>query len=750
MDNELKGIVDRGVHLAKEGKIEEALSIFVKAIDRFGNSSVPALQEQVARALVNKGVALGTMDKPKEAIAVYDAVADRFGDSTVPELQEKVADALVNKGVALRAMDKPKEAIAVYDAVADRFGDSPVTELQEQVAKALLNKGVALGAMDKPKEAIAVYDAVADRFGDSTVPALQKKVAKALVNKGVALRAMHKLKEAIAVYDAVADRFGDSPMTELQEQVAKALSYKSLIYRELDFPDKAVETIDRLLKYYVNKKLVGDDKQRQRALLLKSIILRERGDAPEANEAFEQAADIIPESSLIQEEKAMRRHEEVANELSSLLRNFSPDKHREFKEKMNAQAQRTSAFLQRQSNFSPDKSILLVLREWNSYTPIIPNVREVDRGGGYFIRHNQKGIVIDPGYNFIENFWRAGGRLHDIDAIVCTHAHDDHTADFEAILTLLHQYNKNSKLEKKKVHLCLSLGAQRKLSGFFSLYNDSRIGRIITLNPCHDCQIQQIQLFHDILLTVLPAYHDDAVTMDGSVGLCFSFQWASNPDQEKRHVIITGDTGLYPKKVQKTNGGESQSESLLDLEKPEMSIDKRYAEILKALDIQEIDFFIPHLGSIKEYELEIPTYNPDEPLFYPNHLGLRGLAILMDGVPFYVGIISEFGEELKEIRCDIATTVQKALHGNKKMIIPGDTTLVCDIEKRMMLCHRTRDFQIPEDLEVIDDTVDTVDKGNLHIYLIPNDESNKSRLSESLKTYHQELNDRDLPYFRKQ
>ncbi|WDP91839.1 MAG: tetratricopeptide repeat protein [Desulfobacter sp.] len=86
-----------------------------------------------------------------------------------------------------------------------------------------------------------------------------------------------------------------------------------------------------------------------------------------------------------------------------------------------------------------------VLRRWNSYTPIIADNYHISKGGGYFLKINGMGIVVDPGFNFIDNF---KGRKHffkEIDAVFISHAHNDHTSDLESILTLLHKYNNKIK-----------------------------------------------------------------------------------------------------------------------------------------------------------------------------------------------------------------------------------------------------------------------------------------------------------------
>ncbi len=86
----------------------------------------------------------------------------------------------------------------------------------------------------------------------------------------------------------------------------------------------------------------------------------------------------------------------------------------------------------------------ICLQRYSSFFPFLPrpsSFRIV--GGGYLIRIYSKefkfpfGIVIDPGSDFIENLYRAGFSIADIDMIIATHAHSDHTATIDPILSLL-------------------------------------------------------------------------------------------------------------------------------------------------------------------------------------------------------------------------------------------------------------------------------------------------------------------------
>jgi len=119
-------------------------------------------------------------------------------------------------------------------------------------------------------------------------------------------------------------------------------------------------------------------------------------------------------------------------------------------------------------------SFLSVLRKWNSYTPIIPSEKGDNKGGGYFLYHKGKGIVIDPGFNFIENFYQEGFKVADIDAILITHAHaiEDsvkHEMKGENDIKIKQEVENRLKEQGKKIDLFLNVGTFMKYSGWLDL-----------------------------------------------------------------------------------------------------------------------------------------------------------------------------------------------------------------------------------------------------------------------------------------
>jgi hypothetical protein len=123
------------------------------------------------------------------------------------------------------------------------------------------------------------------------------------------------------------------------------------------------------------------------------------------------------------------------------------------------------------SNGSDINGILTVLRRWNSFTPGLSSIASPSKGGGYFLyfkygKNKSKGIIIDPGHDFLANLFSEGFTINDIDVILLSHAHPDHTDNFPKILSLFHEMNgrlkergeKRKDYDKKHLKVILTPG----------------------------------------------------------------------------------------------------------------------------------------------------------------------------------------------------------------------------------------------------------------------------------------------------
>lgn len=112
---------NKGFDHSKSGDATAAIIAYEHVVERFGDSEMPELQVNVAKALVNKGVAHGELGDVQAAIAACDHMVERFGDSDEPELQVNASIALVNKAEAEIQLDRMKEALCTCNEAQRRI-----------------------------------------------------------------------------------------------------------------------------------------------------------------------------------------------------------------------------------------------------------------------------------------------------------------------------------------------------------------------------------------------------------------------------------------------------------------------------------------------------------------------------------------------------------------------------------------------------------------------------------------------------
>jgi ribonuclease BN (tRNA processing enzyme) len=85
------------------------------------------------------------------------------------------------------------------------------------------------------------------------------------------------------------------------------------------------------------------------------------------------------------------------------------------------------------------------LRGWSSAVTLLEGSDERRwRGGGYFLKWQGHGIVIDPGFDFLDNFHDAGFHAGEIDAVLVSHDHSDHNFDLRSLDDLRYQVYRRS------------------------------------------------------------------------------------------------------------------------------------------------------------------------------------------------------------------------------------------------------------------------------------------------------------------
>ena len=509
------------------------------------------------------------------------------------------------------------------------------------------------------------------------------------------------------------------------EDYASAYNNIALVYehdyqdysKALSYLNKAIEINVDSSPFYSNRSKLYADKLNRieqglsditRAISIDSknvqnFITRSRFFSDYYNEYNKALADLDSAKALsANSENSMKRYIEVQYQrISGLLSESSHDNMqiKQIMEKIDSSRIERDIRRSRQmfKDFISEKPItipsddfeFIVLRRWNSYTPIISGANRVSKGGGYFIKLPNCGVVIDPGYNFIDNFKASGFNFYEIDHVIITHAHNDHTADLESILTLLHQYNKSilgdfdpdnesntimqeilnehkgdvkpedrNRIEelakkrlacstrRKRLRIYLSTSTYKKFSSILDLNSESdydviliNAGDTLALDYPSKSLRDSIPKT-ELKITAIHAKHNDLISNQDSLGFVIEYH--------QFNMVYTGDTGF------------------------DKQIEEQYRTIKRKLKHQPI-ILLAHLGGFQEYEKGFDyskTNENNQEFFYKNHLGRLGLARLIELLSPSICLISEFGEEFKKSRIDLTGIYQEVY--TETFFIPMD------------------------------------------------------------------------------
>lgn len=661
-------LIDKCISLAtKDGNYDEAIKCFEKVLD---------IKPDDPDALKYIGISWANIGKHNKAINFYDKALE-----FIPE----DSDLLRRKGVSLARKGKHDEAFNCYDKALDINPNDP---------KTLRNKGTLLADKGDHYEAIKCFKTAID-FDENDFESMR--------DMGTSYLSLGKQDEALQWINEALDINSNDPFANLI--LAKIEFERRHSERGTQAFKKAMENLEPVDKKNVNILSALSFFWSYRPEILKELNL----------------PPIYGESKEYEFSGLLGVVKKAIETKPSIVEGFLS--------KMEETDERLSEFITGPSLLKNDSSLFLTLRKWNSYTPIIPtNKHERSVGGGYFIFHKGKGTIIDPGYNFIDNFFRAGGRIVDIENIVLTHAHDDHTSNFEPLLSLIHQYNEKTGDEFfKRITVYANTGSFKKFCTILDLKEDY-IKWVYVLSPGI-----RFELDDDLFMEAVHAYHKERITNKYAVGLKFVFGKGAN----QKTMLFTSDTGLLP------NSSKDK--------KPE--IWKTYPRS------DDINVLIVHLGSIRDTEFKPTLLSNMEDVLYPNHLGYIGTMQVIYEVGPKLAIISEFGEELSDFQkplVDLITMIVKELCNERRKhepkVLPADLPLIYDVFSEQIYCIYTKqmvevskiEFKLPN---LSDDPSDPSDDKRFYYCnkeIIKKDDD----IVKKAKEFEKELAERTGLYFK--
>ncbi|MBD3286575.1 tetratricopeptide repeat protein [candidate division WOR-3 bacterium] len=92
------------------------------------------------------------------------------------------------------------------------------------------------------------------------------------------------------------------------------------------------------------------------------------------------------------------------------------------------------------------KDVLAVLKGWSSFVPVELYLdydrfgKQFHRGGGYFIKAGERGVIVDPGLDFLMNFASQGFHIKEVKHVLVSRDHIEHSANLTSIVNLENQW----------------------------------------------------------------------------------------------------------------------------------------------------------------------------------------------------------------------------------------------------------------------------------------------------------------------
>lgn len=357
------------------------------------------------------------------------------------------------------------------------------------------------------------------------------------------------------------------------------------------------------------------------------------------------------------------------------------------------------------------RDILIACRHWNSSTPIVPQtslellpharLAGYGFGGGYFLVANGVGIVVDPGFGFVNLLYTAYGyTVCDIDAIFVTHDHPDHWADLPTILAL--KYTAATKYRGKTPSREPFVYVNRTLAPLRDFLAPSGLpGGTIARGQAVPLPTQQGD--EAVIVTGVKAFHSERLVptrnSPDAIGLHVRIVGADCERPGLRNVAIASDTQFpSPRKNEDTIPEFTQQDEEDFLAEYESGCPGMSDETCKRGD-RRIDVLAFHIGSVEPQIADMMKGKTGkeaakelrENVFYKGyHLGFAGCLRMLDAVfrsdeSLKVAILTEFGEELRGHRVDLARALQSLTNANPTSGAENVTVVPADIGMALQL-----------------------------------------------------------------
>lgn len=316
---------------------------------------------------------------------------------------------------------------------------------------------------------------------------------------------------------------------------------------------------------------------------------------------------------------------------------------------------------ERLSANSHPENFFINLKGMSSSSPILYNsaLHTEYAGGGFYVRWEGVGIVVDPGYNFLKNLGDYLLTLFDIDFVIITHDHIDHNHDARLLVDLAYQLKRD-----KHIQWYVDTETAKLLEMYLEPELSDTVHMVSATSPSLE-DSGRLRLNDRIVLKTFQTKHIPNATYAGSgkskysdrtFGFCLELTGRSSSIYR---IGYTSDTSFF-------------------------------SELPKNLD--GVDLLIANISSVYKEEL-VKEHQNDW------HLGLTGIQKLIQGltIPPHILALSEFWSGIVDIRYDITKFVGTYFSSYAKdhdwLILPLELGTTISLPDSKVKCSRCGHYE---------------------------------------------------------
>lgn len=298
--------------------------------------------------------------------------------------------------------------------------------------------------------------------------------------------------------------------------------------------------------------------------------------------------------------------------------------------------------------------------------------------GGYFLRWNGKGIVVNPGKHFMKYFHAHGHHIRDIDFVIISRNAPEAYEDIKEIYELNQELNKNTP-ELQIIHYYLNSETFQELSNYLKPSFKQARNTVHCLELFYDSpDVERMEIAEGIWLNYFPTQ--------------VSVRTLQNREIESLTTKALSNLGFRLDLTRK-NG------AFLETKKVGFLGGCPWSPLLAHL-MGSCDLLLLGFGHTQPSDYEKLAYNND-------CLGLYGSFTLFEEVLPKLLICSEFDGLEGDVRFEVVKLIREEHTASQNYkskpayVIPGDVGLKIDLTTLQVICSVTKNKMLPEQLHVV-------------------------------------------------